>query len=125
MRLVAHNLRRIREMRGWTITRLADEMESRGYVTTVSYLSGIENCRSFPSDERLEQIAEALGVSVLALFADEESDGNLGTMLRELDDTDRASIQNYTWYLYVRRLSANMNPRQGDEFWSPRQIAAG
>jgi transcriptional regulator with XRE-family HTH domain len=62
-RLVIDNIKRIRKERGFSQEKLAEACE-----TATSYIGLMEIYRNVPKLSTIQRIAEALGVSPLALF---------------------------------------------------------
>jgi transcriptional regulator with XRE-family HTH domain len=62
--LLADNLKAYRRQRGWSQEMLAEKAN-----LSLKFISTIEICRQFPSPEKLEQLAAALGVDTPELFS--------------------------------------------------------
>jgi ribosome-binding protein aMBF1 (putative translation factor) len=70
---LGNRIRSLRKVRGWSQEHLADEANMHR-----TYLWGIERGVRNPSLRHLAQIADALGVSVAALFSADESPAHGG-----------------------------------------------
>jgi len=112
---LGRNVQRYRNLRGWTMTELGERMGIQ-VSNPASYISNIERGNHSPSFERLEALARALGVTVSDLF-DDGSQGDvsaLNRLIRSLDEHDRAEVEDFARYKYIKRLGA-VDPRAGDD----------
>ncbi|MDP9457129.1 MAG: helix-turn-helix domain-containing protein [Actinomycetota bacterium] len=82
---IGHNVRRLREEKGWNQTELGFYAE-----TSPSIISLIENGKRNPSTATLAKIAGALGVEVADLFPKAQQ-----PLLPEITDEQRAARHNF------------------------------
>jgi transcriptional regulator with XRE-family HTH domain len=64
--VLASNLRKFRQARGWSQAFLAEKAE-----TSTNYIGMLENTVKFPSSEMIQKLAFALGIDSTDLFAKE------------------------------------------------------
>jgi transcriptional regulator with XRE-family HTH domain len=64
--ILAANLKRFRQARGWSQAFLAEKAE-----TSTNYIGMLENTVKFPSSEMIQKLAFALGIDSTDLFAKE------------------------------------------------------
>jgi transcriptional regulator with XRE-family HTH domain len=83
---IGHNIRRLRDEKGWNQTELGFRAGA-----SASIISLIENGKRNPSTATLAKIAEALGVEVVDLFPKGPSSSPEPTLLNGLDDERRFS----------------------------------
>jgi transcriptional regulator with XRE-family HTH domain len=83
---IGHNIRRLRDEKGWNQTELGFRAGA-----SPSIISLIENGKRNPSTATLAKIAEALGVEVVDLFPKGPSSSPEPTLLNGLDDERRLS----------------------------------
>lgn len=65
--ILAHRIRAIRNSKGWTQIRLAEEINVHP-----TYISRIESCKKLPTFYIISRIAEALEVAIYELLIDDE-----------------------------------------------------
>jgi transcriptional regulator with XRE-family HTH domain len=64
--VLASNLKRFRQARGWSQALLAEKAE-----TSTNYIGMLENSVKFPSSEMVQKLAAALGIDPTDLFSRE------------------------------------------------------
>jgi transcriptional regulator with XRE-family HTH domain len=64
--VLASNLKRFRQARGWSQALLAEKAE-----TSTNYIGMLENTVKFPSSEMIQKLAFALGIDPTDLFSRE------------------------------------------------------
>jgi len=81
--LFSQNIKRYRQMKGWSQEKLAEKME-----ISTNYLSEIETERGWVSPFSLVKMANALGIDVYELFKPQEavSASTIKTINKCLDD---------------------------------------
>lgn len=71
-------IRQLREKRGWSLTELAEQAS-----VSRSYISQIESGKSIPTQEKILQLAEALGVLPSELLGEAVEQTNIPSSLKE------------------------------------------
>jgi transcriptional regulator with XRE-family HTH domain len=115
------NVQRYRETRGWSLSRLSEELGKYGKRALLSgaSLSRLENGKAATTTDKLFFLARALGTSVRAFF-DAGGIESLSQSLQDLDDNERVQVVNYVEFLRQQRfrrlvLGNPKSPLAGDE----------
>jgi len=75
-------IRQLREKSGWSLTELAEKAD-----ISRSYISQIESGKSVPTQEKIIQFAEALGVLPSELFGESPEQIDIPASLREFAES--------------------------------------
>ena len=70
------NIKKVLKNRGWTMERLASEMKNKNGEKGVSQASVSQLINGNPTFDKLQEIADILGITVSELVSDEEEIGN-------------------------------------------------
>ena len=66
------NIKKVLKNRGWTMERLASEMKNKNGEKGVSQASVSQLINGNPTFDKLQEIADVLGITVSELVSDEE-----------------------------------------------------
>ena len=75
-KLYLMNIKKVLKNRGWTMERLASEMKNKNGEKGVSQASVSQLINGNPTFDKLQEIADILGITVSELVSDEEDIGN-------------------------------------------------
>ena len=75
-KLYLMNIKKVLKNRGWTMERLASEMKNKNGEKGVSQASVSQLINGNPTFDKLQEIADILGITVSELVSDEEEIGN-------------------------------------------------
>jgi transcriptional regulator with XRE-family HTH domain len=107
---IAKNMRRLRETKGWTMTRLAEEIDVH-----LSWVSTVESGRGRPSLDKLFKLAKAFGVQPSAILDNGQGSAMLESLLVQLDEREREDVEDYMLFKFAKKHGRNANPPAGDE----------
>lgn len=77
--LLSDNLRKYRELRGWSQQKLAEESD-----IGLSFIAAIETRKKFPSSTTLDSLAKAFNIQVHELFYEPDTRDKQFTSLKQL-----------------------------------------
>lgn len=77
--LLSDNLRKFRELRGWSQQKLAEESN-----IGLSFIAAIETRKKFPSSTTLDSLAKAFGIEIHELFYNPDLRDKEFTSLKQL-----------------------------------------
>jgi transcriptional regulator with XRE-family HTH domain len=116
-RALGENVQHYRETRGWSLSRLSEELRECGKsaLLSESSLSRLENGKAATTTDKLFFLAQALGTPVKAFFNAGGTE-DLPRSLQDLDDGERVQVVEYVEFLRTQRFRRQvLNPPTGDE----------